>query len=82
MCDDISWDVQNVKTKENKDGTFTISSDVFWKSPLWMDENDKQRPFVKEDISITVYSESDSIRIIDFEIILHACERIGKRKNI
>lgn len=72
LCENIFWDVQNAQTKENKDGTLTITSDVFWNSSLWLDENDEQKSFLKEDVAITVHPESEGVRIVDFEIVLNA----------
>ena len=72
LCENFSWDVQKAKTKQNKDGSISITANVFWKSPLWLDKKGEQRPLLKEDIKITAYPDKNNTRIIDFEIELNA----------
>ncbi len=85
ICDpwaikNIKWDVIEVETRQNQDGSLSLSSKVFWKSPRWLDENNEMKSFVEEQTTIRVFREQDDIRKIDFTIRLLALEenlRIG-----
>ena len=81
---DISWDVYDAKTLSLDDGSSVLSVKVFWKSPLWTDDEGRQKPFIRETTVVRVYPASGDIRKIDFEISLLALEdgvRIGGAAN-
>lgn len=74
------WDIQSVVQIEKKKGAKSIRTEVFWKSPLWVDGNGIEKPMVKELTTITVYPLKNNNRKIDIEIAILALEprmRIG-----
>ena len=77
---DISWEVQAVREAAGPTGSRTILAEIFWKSPLWLDEVGEQKAFIREHTGITVHPAGENYRPIDFEISLIALEagiRIG-----
>lgn len=91
--EDVYWDVYDAQVVALDCGASALKVEVFWKSPLWTDdeglrlssaEHSRQKPFVKETAVVRVYPASGDIRKIDFEISLLALEdgvRIGGAKN-
>lgn len=72
--ENFSWDVTSVKEKKQKDDSKAIETTVYWKSPLWVDKNGKQKAFVKERTLIRVHPKQENYRLIDIEIALLALE--------
>ena len=69
---DVTW----VRARDNQE--MEIFAD--WKSPRWLDDQGKQKPFVREATVIRVHEAEKDHRAIDFEIKLLALEpdvRIG-----
>jgi hypothetical protein len=73
-CRNFIWDVKDVKRAIGPANSITLSSKVFWKSPLWKDEDGAALPFLREDVVITVFRRQNNYRIVDFEISLTALE--------
>lgn len=76
-----AWDIKNfkyeissIKNKKTNDKSKVMKTTVFWKSPLWKSANGKEKAFVKETTTITVYPKHEHYRQIDFEIVLLALE--------
>lgn len=76
---DCGWDIRDVKT-ESSDSAMSLRTTVHWLSPLWLDANGAQKPFVREQAVIRVHRTEKDRRLVDFEISLTALEpetRIG-----
>ncbi len=67
------WDVKDVKTSITNN-SLELNTEVFWKSPLWVDENGNQKSFAKETAKIEIFSKSENYRIVDYEIVITALE--------
>lgn len=81
---DIHWDIVKLNEWPQKKNERSIAAEVLWKSPLWVDEEGYEKPFVKENTTITVYPIKSNFRQFDIEIQLLALEneiRIGGSKN-
>ena len=74
VSEDFDWDVQNVEQGAKKDGSISLNTKTFWKSPLWKDRNGNIVPFLEENARFIVYAKTDNFRVIDFEISLLALE--------
>ncbi|MES2238907.1 MAG: DUF6807 family protein [Bacteroidota bacterium] len=72
--ENFKWEVAAVKELKQKNNSKAIQNTVFWKSPLWLAKNGKQKPFVKETTLIRVYPKQQHYRQIDIEIALLALE--------
>jgi hypothetical protein len=66
-CENISWDVRDLKIRKNKKRVI-LSTMVFWKSFL----KSEKVAIVRETAKIIVYRSTDQYRIIDFNIELSA----------
>ncbi|MFM1877991.1 MAG: hypothetical protein RLZZ241_857 [Bacteroidota bacterium] len=76
----FSWQVQKVSKMETPDAGKGIQSQVFWKSPLWLNRYGQEIPLVAETTTIIAYPKADNYRIIDITVSLIALEpnmRIG-----
>jgi hypothetical protein len=51
-----------------------LHTEVFWKSPLWRNEQGAEKPFVKEISDITIHKAKENYRVIDFRIEIQALE--------
>ena len=71
--EDFSWEVR-AATAEQRPDARVLHTDVSWKSPLWLDGQGAQQPFVREKTDITVHKSAQNYRIIDFRIELQALE--------
>jgi hypothetical protein len=79
-ANDSFWDVYDAGILEVDSQSCSLKVHVHWKSPLWTDENGKQKAFVREITTIRVHRSQDDIRKVDFQISLLALEddvRIG-----
>lgn len=74
ILEDFSYDVQDVKILKKDSLSSALKAEVLWKSPLWLDSDGRQKPFIKETTIIRVHNVKDDIRKIDFEISLMALE--------
>ena len=72
-CKKFSWDVKSVERAVEVDSA-GLDVEVFWLSPDWTDEDEKQKPFVKEQTSIRVHRATATERMIDFTICIQALE--------
>lgn len=75
LCKDFVWDVANMTKEKSADGKLSFNVKTYWKSPLWLDANGMQKPFLDENTKITIYEKEKNYRVIDFEISLLAMER-------
>ena len=76
----FSWQVQKVSKIETLNTGKGIQSQVYWKSPMWLDRYGQEMPLVAETTTIITYPKADDYRIIDITISLIALEpnmRIG-----
>ena len=69
---DFSWDVQSVKVIQSHPESIALVAEVLWKSPLWVEQDKKQIPLVKETATVRVHRASQDYRKIDFSIQLLA----------
>ena len=74
-CKNISWDVQEIDELMNNSESLKLRINLFWKSPLWLDEDGNRKSFLEETTFITVHKTRDKYRSIDFEINLKALEK-------
>ncbi len=72
---DIRYEVDSVWVTNIQDSNTTIASKVFWKSPLWLDNNNNEIPIIREYTEISVYKKTTNYRIIDVSINLMALEK-------
>lgn len=80
VAQDFSWHVEHVGVTARPSQALTLTAQVLWTSPLWVDEQQQHRPLVEETTQITIHPASDDSRRIDFRIELRAQEnelRIG-----
>jgi len=73
-CRDFVWDVKEVTASSALGDALTLKTKTYWQSPLWLDKDENQKPFVEENTNITVYPRAENYRVIDFEISLVALE--------
>ncbi len=73
-CRDFIWDVVDYRAVNVDTNTLMLVAKVFWKSPQWKDANGKDKPFVEENVRITVFQKESNYRVIDFDISLLALE--------
>jgi len=81
---DFSTEVADAQIKESDSSAPALKLDVFWKSPLWINEQGQQKPFIRETTVIRAHPVCGDIRKIDFEIRLLALAdevRIGGAEN-
>lgn len=69
--EDFSWEVIRAEVDQYRDSC-VLQTEVFWKSPLWLDAEGGQKPFAKEKAIVSIRSTTDSYRIIDFRIEIEA----------
>ena len=72
--EDFEWNVKNVEQGAKKDGSISLNTKTYWKSPLWKDRDGNLVPFLEESARFIVYAKTDNYRVIDFEISLLALE--------
>lgn len=73
-CRDFIWDVVDYKIMNSDANSLMLASKVLWKSPQWTDAGGMEKPFVEENVRITVFKTEASYRVIDFSISLLALE--------
>ena len=71
-CEDFSWDVRSIKHDLTPEGTLELKVQTHWKSPLWLDEQGQEKPFLQENATISTHPKKNNYRVIDFEISLLA----------
>lgn len=69
--EDFAWEVSSVNVAPSPDACI-LSTEVYWKSPHWRNDEGQEEPFVKESATIRIQPASANHRIIDFEIELEA----------
>ncbi len=67
ICRDFIWDVKKADI-EYQGGNAVLNTQVFWKSPMWIDESGKMKEFAIETANITLFPRSDNYRILDLAI--------------
>ena len=81
---DFSMDVYDADILPMDPHSAALKVQVHWNSPLWTDENGRQKPFISETTIIRAHRAEGDIRKIDFEISLLALAdnvRIGGAEN-
>ncbi|MBK8506028.1 MAG: PmoA family protein [Saprospiraceae bacterium] len=71
-CDNISWDVQSITHDLTSDGSLRLKAQTDWESPLWLNKQGNQEPFLRENTTVSIYLKKKNYRVIDFEISLLA----------
>lgn len=71
--EDFAWEVNDVEVNQYPDSC-AIRTDVYWKSPFWLDAEGKEKPFVRENAVIRIHPKGENYRVIDFSIALTALE--------
>lgn len=69
--EDFIWEVSSAKVASDPKSC-RLETEVYWKSPLWKNNEGELEPFVKESATIRIQPASANHRIIDFEIELEA----------
>ncbi|MCY4588644.1 MAG: PmoA family protein [Bryobacterales bacterium] len=83
--EDSTWEVQDSEIFPRKKGSAAVSVKLHWKSPRWIDDSGKQKPFVEEITTVRAHAQEGNIRKIDFTIELTALEddvRIGGSEDV
>jgi len=84
ILNDFSMEVTNAQIRQSDSGAPALKLDVLWKSPRWIDDQGKQKPFIKETTVIRAHPVCGDIRKIDFNISLLALAdgvKIGGAEN-
>lgn len=63
----FSWEVASLNVERNPEAC-QLRTEVYWTSPLWLNDEGKETPFVKENALINIHVAQANYRIIDFEI--------------
>ncbi|MEZ4990389.1 MAG: PmoA family protein [Saprospiraceae bacterium] len=71
--ENFSWEVAKAEVDRSA-SSCVLRTEVLWKSPLWLDENGKEKAFVREKTDIAIHRSKENYRVIDFRIELHALE--------
>jgi hypothetical protein len=71
--EDFVWEVSDVRVTQSPDSC-VIQTEVYWQSPLRLDEEGRQKPFVREKTSVNIHPRQENYRAIDFRIELAALE--------
>lgn len=83
ICEDFQWEVADMESFAEQDGSHRLSVTHRWKSPQRRSAG-VMVPFAEETVGLRFYPSSDEQRIIDFDIRLHALTeglRIGGSEN-
>ena len=83
--EDSIWEVQNSEILPREKGSAAVWVKLHWKSPRWLDDSGKQKPFVEEITTIRAHTREGNTRKIDFTIELTALEddvRIGGSEDV
>ena len=73
-CRDFSWNISDIGCSEDGD-ILKLMAATYWQSPLWLDQEGNQKPFLLENTTISIYPRKSNYRIIGFEISLLALEK-------
>jgi hypothetical protein len=71
--ENFSWEVTKADV-DRSSSLCVLHTEVFWKSPLWRNEQGAEKPFVKEISDITIHKAKENYRVIDFRIEIQALE--------
>lgn len=72
--EDSIWEVLNSEILPREKSSAAVWVKLHWKSPRWLDDSGKQKPFVEEITTIRAHSREGNTRKIDFTIELTALE--------
>lgn len=72
-CSDFTWNIREIGSSRDDD-VLKLMVNTHWQSPLWLNPEGKQKPFLLENTTISVYPGKSNYRIIRFEISLLALE--------
>ena len=73
-CRDFVWDVADVQVHDAENGGKTLTAEVLYKSPKYVDADGEMIAAVQEQTRITVRPAAEDYRAIDFEIALRALQ--------
>jgi len=73
-CRDFSWNISDIESSEDGD-ILKVMAATYWQSPLWLNQEGNQKPFLLENTTISIYLRKRNYRIISFEISLLALEK-------
>ena len=82
---DSIWEIQNSEILPYEKGSAAVWVKLHWKSPRWLDDRGKQKPFVEEITTVRAHAREGNTRKIDFTIELTALEndvRIGGSEDV
>jgi hypothetical protein len=68
---DLSWDVRDLRS-ETSAASVTLTADVLWRSPKYVDDAGRSLPLVRESSRIRIHAATADERKIDFCIELRA----------
>lgn len=71
--ENFSWEV-SVATAERFADSCRLHTEVYWKSPLWLNGQGQEKAFVQEKTDITIHKTQKNYRVIDYHIRLWALE--------
>ncbi len=71
--ENFKWDVADVRVVPYSDSCLLYTS-VYWKSPLWLDNQGREKPFLQENAALKIHAAQNDYRVIDFSIKLTALE--------
>ncbi|MFC1764755.1 DUF6807 family protein [Planctomycetota bacterium] len=74
LCERFSWDVTAAHVSPLKGGAQKLDVTVLWRSPDYVDAENRQKPIIQENTAITVYPHVKDFRVLDFEIRLLALQ--------
>ncbi|MEQ8849164.1 DUF6807 family protein [Botrimarina sp.] len=70
-CKNFQWDVSEVESTPQDDGSHLVRVTLHWRSPEWRPAG-VMEPFAEETVALRVYPMSDGRQVIDFVIRLLA----------
>ena len=73
-CSDFSWNISDIESSQDGD-ILKLMAATYWQSPLWLNQEGNQKPFLLENTTISIYPRKNNYRIIRFEISLLALEK-------
>ncbi len=73
-CRDFSLNIKSIEISQDRD-ILKLMVATYWQSPLWLNKEGKQKPFLLENTTISIYPRRNNYRIVSFEISLLALEK-------
>ena len=71
--ENFSWDVIDARATATNNSVL-LETVVNWKSPLWLDNDGKEKPFVTEKARVEIFAKKENYRVIDYQIEITALE--------